>query len=110
MEVIATFKQRDYAAVSGRVGEFHDLLGCPLEVRFQEVEVRDWIALMRVEPRRDTDQVWPKFPNSGENHILHCGTERRPAIAGRKWRIDNGVVLAALVRCSGARIERHLVG
>src|SRR5262249_58626997 len=37
-------------------------------------------------------------------------SELLAAVAGRKRRIDDSVVLAALVRGPGARVKRHLVG
>src|SRR3954469_9622987 len=60
VEVVAALQQRDDAILAALLGKPHELLRRPGEIRLGEVEVRQRIAPMRIEPGRDDDEVGPE--------------------------------------------------
>src|SRR5262245_16471150 len=56
-QVIPAFEHGYHPSGGGAAGDLHDPAGGPGEVRLQQVEVRQRIALMGVEPRGNDDEV-----------------------------------------------------
>ncbi len=86
-----------------------DLSRRPAEIRLGQIEVRQRVAHVRVEPGGDHDEVRPKLVQPGKNGGLEGFAELWPAVARPQRRVDDVVVLAALGGRAGAGIERHLM-
>src|SRR5215510_13760334 len=106
LKVIAALEHRDNAAVRARLGNLHDLLRCPEKVCFQQVQVGERIALMRVEPSRDHDQLWLKVAKARKDSAFERLAELSAAVAGRERCIDDRVMRAPLTARARAWIER----
>src|SRR5215468_4194753 len=96
LKVIAALEHRDDAAVRARLGNLHDLLCCPQKICFQQVQISEWIALMRVEPSRDDNQLRLKVAKARKDGAFARLAELVAAVAGREWCIDDRVVRAPL--------------
>src|SRR6516162_3560977 len=59
LEVVAAFEHGDDAASGACVRNLHELARRPIEIRFEQIEVGEGVAHMRVEACRDHDQVGP---------------------------------------------------
>src|SRR5579872_1882904 len=110
VEVVATLQQRDDAAFAGAAGDVHQAPRRPGEIRFDQIEMAERDEAMGVESRRDDDQVRPETFEARQKRDIEGLAERCAAVAGAQWRVDDLIMLAALVDRASAGKERHLMG
>ena len=110
-EVVAAFENRDDPPAAMAVGEIHQLLGRPGEIRFGEVQAR---PADRANGRRSRPRS-----RSGRARRRRCGAGSTVSTASRNASLPSPALKGALtmVPCSprlgeraGAGIERRLVG
>src|SRR5512144_2794557 len=110
LQIIAALKQGDDAPVGAHIGNVHQLLGDPRVVSLDEIEIGERVTRVRVESGRDDQNVRLEFTQTWENDRLERFLESGTTVAGRQWRVDNGVEFASLADRAGARAKRQLVG
>ena len=108
-EMIATFENRDDAALRVSLGNFHEPLRRPGKIRFDKIETAKRIETMRVEAGRDDDQIRAKRVNLGKKSCFHRLPEHHAIVTRGERRIDDIVMLPALVASTGAGEQRHLM-
>src|SRR5271170_1492572 len=96
-EVIAAFENRNDAAPRMSLGDLHQLLCCPGKILLDKIETAERIETMRVEPCGDDDQIRAKQFYARQQHGFHRLPEHRAIVARGERRIDDIVMLAALV-------------
>ena len=84
LQIIAALEQGHDAALGARIGNVHQFLGDPRVVGFNEIEIGERVARVRVEPGRDDQDVRLEFTQTRENdgleRLLECGA----TVAGRE--------------------------
>src|ERR1700760_3259384 len=105
-EVIAPFQSRNNAAGAGPASDFTDLRGRPAEVVFVQFELRQWVVLLRVEARRDEDEIRFEVFQLGQNLVRHRRAKRIASGIRRKWNVQDILRDTMFVRRAGARIKR----
>ena len=94
-EIVAAFQHRNDAAFGGLVGDLHQFLRGPGEIRLVELQIGERVAPMGVEPGRDDDQLGGEVAQPRQDTALERLAELVAAIAGAQRGVDDGVVLAA---------------
>src|SRR3984893_6913712 len=106
-EVVAAFENRNDASLRVSLRDHHHPCGRPGKIRFDKIETAERIETMRVEAGRDDDQIRAKRCYTGQKPCFHRLPEHRAIVARGEWRIDDILMLAALVASAGAGEQRH---
>ena len=80
-EVVAAFEERHDPPVGGLIGNLHQLLRRPGEIRLGEVEVRERVAHMSVEAGGDDDKPRAEVAQPRQDHVLQRGAKFAAAVA-----------------------------
>src|SRR6185437_16248456 len=108
-EVIPAFESRNNATLTrfGRIGAKRP--GGPAEVLLRKGEIRQRVAQMGVESRRDEKEIGTELFQRRKRARFERHTQFAPARARRQWKIDDVAVRAALLAASRSRIKGHLM-
>lgn len=110
LKVVAAFQQGDDAPVAAFGGDIHQFFCRPGEIMLAKAEVGQRIALMRIKPGGDQDQVRRKSADARQDHRTEAIGKDAAVVAGPQRRIDDGVMVACLTHLARARIKWHFVG
>ena len=96
-EIVAAFQHRDHAALARCLSAISiSLLVAQAKSLSTRLQVGERIARVRVEAGRDDDEIGPEVREPRQDRAVERLAELLAAVAGRKRRVDDGVVLAAL--------------
>src|SRR3954470_14478140 len=91
------------------VGNIHQFLRDPGVVGLEKFQVGGGMAHVRVEPRRDDDEVRAEILEPRQNGCLHRVAELLAPVAWTQRRVDDGVLRATFRYGASAGIEWHLM-
>src|SRR3954453_17403271 len=63
-KIVTAFQHGNDASARGLLSHFHELARRPLEIAFEQIEIGKRVAHMRVEPRRDHQEIGPEVPQA----------------------------------------------
>ena len=72
LEIITSLEDRNNSASRGAIGEIHQLSRHPSEVFGFEIERSQGIAMVRIEPGRDDDELGAEFAQVGQDGVFSC--------------------------------------
>eukprot|EP01035_Chromulina_nebulosa_P029519 gene29520-39124_t len=108
LEIIAAFQHADEAVGGPLAGDLHKPAGDPVEIVADQVDLRQRIAVVGVEPGRQQYEVGPERVERRQDAAGHRLAERTARVIGPERGVDD-IADTCLVLGAGARIERHLV-
>jgi hypothetical protein len=108
-EVIAALEQRDDAAAAAFARNLHQPARRPGEIGLDEIEAPERIEAVRVEARRNDEEVGAERLDARQDRGLERLAKGFAAVAGAQRRIDDLIMRAALASLARAGLERHLM-
>src|ERR1700720_1359435 len=75
LKIIAALEHRNNSAPRGAIGEVHQLARHPAEIFGLQIERSQRVAMMRIESRRDDDELRAEFAQVGQDRVFEGGAE-----------------------------------
>ncbi|QTK79417.1 hypothetical protein AT6N2_C1719 [Agrobacterium tumefaciens] len=109
-QIITAFQQADDPVRCVFIRHLQKPARRPVEILSHQIDLRERIAVMRVETGRDENEIRRKIRNRRQ-HARFEGLAKMLATGiGRKRRVDDVVLHAGFVLVTAPRVKRHLVG